>query len=197
MHLLKRRFTWVDGLSIIGFLLSSFLIFFAWQNDAFDSRAEFVTYVRSFGNYTLILFLLLQTIQLFLPMLPSALTCTAGVILFGPFRGVLYNYIGISMGSILAFLLVRRYGEALVKKLVSEKKYEKYKHKLMENKRFDRFFTLVIFTPLSPDNIICYLAGLSNMTIRKVILIILLGKPLPIAIYSLGATTILEWIGII
>lgn len=197
MQISRRKFTLIDGLSIIGFLLSCLLIYFAWRNGVFESRQEFVEYVRSFGSHALFLFLALQTLQLFLPMLPSALTCTAGVILFGTGWGIFYNYIGISLGSIIAFLLVRRYGEKVIRKMVPSKKYDKYKHKLTDGHVFERFFTTVIFLPFAPDNLVCYMAGLSNMSAKKVIIVILLGKPLSIALYSLGITRLLELIGII
>lgn len=169
----------------------------AGRGGIFESRDDFVSYVHGFGRYSVILFITLQILQLFLPFLPSAITVTAGVVLYGPVIGVLYNYIGISIGSILAFLIVRRYGESALHKLVSEKKIRKYEDKLTHGKNFERFFTLVIFTPFAPDNVICYLAGLSDMSIKKVSLVILLGKPLSIALYSLGWTTLLELIGII
>lgn len=192
-----RKLQWIDLLSILSFTLSLIIIYFAWQGGVFESREDFVAYVHGFGRYSVIIFLILQTLQLFLPLLPSAITVTAGVVLYGPVLGVFYNYVGISIGSILAFLIVRKYGEPALDKLVSEKKVRKYEHKLTHGKAFERFFTTVIFTPFAPDNVVCYLAGLSDMTKKKVIIIILLGKPLSIALYSLGWTTLLELLGII
>lgn len=192
-----RKLQWIDLLSILGFTLSLIIIYFAWQGGVFESREDFVAYVHGFSRYSVIIFLILQTLQLFLPLLPSAITVTAGVVLYGPVLGVFYNYVGISIGSILAFLIVRKYGEPALDKLVSEKKVRKYEHKLTHGKAFERFFTTVIFTPFAPDNVVCYLAGLSDMTKKKVIIIILLGKPLSIALYSLGWTTLLELLGII
>ncbi|TVP91045.1 MAG: TVP38/TMEM64 family protein [Alkalibacterium sp.] len=197
MDIAHHKLKWIDLLSILGFSLSLMIIYFAWQGGVFESREDFVAYVHGFGRYSVIIFLLLQSLQIFLPLLPSAITVTAGVVLYGPVLGVFYNYIGISIGSILAFLIVRKYGEPALEKLVSEKKVKKYEDKLTHGKMFERFFATVIFTPFAPDNVVCYLAGLSDMTIKKVVIIILLGKPLSIALYSLGWTTLLELIGII
>lgn len=191
------KLRWVDILSLIGLGLSLVLILFAWQGGVFESRQQFVDYVHQFGNYSIIIFIFLQILQLFLPFLPSAITVTAGVILYGPVIGNIYNYIGISTGSILAFLIVRRYGEPALHKLVSENRISRYKDKLKNRKAFERFFTAVVFTPFAPDNVVCYLAGLSDMSVKKVITVILLGKPLSIVLYSLGWTTFLELIGIL
>lgn len=191
------KLKWIDILSLIGLCLSLTLILFAWQGGVFESRQQFVDYIHQFGNYSIFIFILLQILQLFLPFLPSAITVTAGVILYGPVVGNIYNYVGISTGSILAFLVVRRYGEPALHKLVSEKRIRKYQDKLKNRKAFERFFTTVVFTPLAPDNVVCYLAGLSDMSVKKVVTVILLGKPLSIVIYSLGWTTFLDLIGIL
>ena len=192
-----HKLKWVDILSLIGLFLSLILILFAWQGGVFESRQQFVDYVHQFGNYSIVIFILLQILQLFLPFLPSAITVTAGVVLYGPVIGNIYNYIGISTGSILAFLIIRRYGEKALHKLVSESRISKYKDKMKNKKAFERFFTAVVFTPFAPDNVVCYLAGLSDMSVKKVVTVILLGKPLSIVLYSLGWTTVLELIGIL
>lgn len=184
-------------LSITVFILLLLLIIFAWQGGIFESRDHFVEYVHQFGHYSVIVFILLQIAQIFLPFTPSAITVTAGVVLYGPVIGNVYNYIGISIGSILAFLIVRRYGETALHLFISEERLKKYSEKLKNGRTFERFFTIIIFTPFAPDNIICYIAGLSNMSAKKVITLILLGKPLSIVLYSLGWVTLLELIGIL
>lgn len=184
-------------LSLTGFLLLLVLILFAWQGGMFESREHFVEYVHQFGSYSVIVFILLQIAQLFLPFTPSAITVTAGDVLYGPVMGNVYNYIGISIGSILAFLIVRRYGESALHLFFKEERIQKYSSKFKSGRTFERFFTLIVFTPFAPDNIICYLAGLSNMSAKKVITLILLGKPLSIVLYSMGWVTLLEFIGIL
>lgn len=191
------RMKGTDLLSVAGVFLSIILIWFAWQGGVFESRDQFVDYVHQFGNYSVVVFILLQVAQLFLPFLPSAITVTAGVILYGPVIGNLYNYIGISTGSILAFLIVRRYGEPALHHLVSESRIQKYRDKLTNGKKFERFFTIIVFTPFAPDNVICYLAGLSDMSIKKVVTVILLGKPLSVVLYSIGWVTLLELVGVL
>ncbi|WP_161879159.1 TVP38/TMEM64 family protein [Alkalibacterium sp. MB6] len=197
MVIAGKKFEWIDILSIIGLIMTAILVLFAWQAGIFESREQFVDYIRGFGVYSVIVFIALQTVQIFLPLLPSAITVPAGVVLYGFVIGNLYNFIGIALGSILSYLAVKRYGERALGKLVSKKKIKKYEDKLTNGKRFERLFIIVMFLPFTPDNIFVYLAGLSDMHPGKVITYILLGKPLSIAIYSLGLTTLLEMIGIL
>ena len=94
------------------------------------------------------LFLVIQMIQVVLPILPGAVGCLGGVLIFGPVWGFVYNYIGISLGSILAFLLSKRYGRPFVRGIIGEKNYEKYIGWLEREKLLIRRLQLPFFFPL-------------------------------------------------
>ena len=125
-------------------------------------------------------------VQAVIPIIPGGVSCLAGVILFGAGWGFVYNYLGICAGSFAAFLLARKYGRDLVCSITGKKAYEKYSHWLNGGKKFDVLFAAAIFFPFAPDDLLCYLAGLTKMTSRRFLAIILLGKPVSIALYSLG-----------
>lgn len=55
-----------------------------------------------------------------------------------------------------------------------------------------RLLRLTIFFPVAPDDLLCYIAGLTKMSLKKFVLIIFLGKPGSIFLYSLGLTGIME-----
>ena len=130
--------------------------------------------------------------QVVIPILPGGVSCLAGVLIFGPVWGFVYNYIGISIGSILAFLLSKQYGRPVVRNIIGEKNYDKYIGWLSKGNGFDKAFAVAIFLPVAPDDLLCYIAGLTKMTLKKFTAIILLGKPGSILLYSLGLTGIME-----
>lgn len=130
-------------------------------------------------------FILIQIVQVVIPIIPGGVSCLGGVLLFGPLWGFIYNYLGICIGSACAFQISRRLGMKAVEKAADGQKYGKYL-KWMENGTFDKWFALAIFFPAAPDDLLCFLAGVTSMSFRKFLLIILLGKPLSIAAYSLG-----------
>lgn len=133
-----------------------------------------------------ILFMLLQIIQVVIPIIPGGISCAAGVLIFGPMAGFIYNYVGICLGSIIIFLLGRHYGKPFILRLVSDKTYNKYIGWLDNEKRFERLFTLAIFFPVAPDDALCLMAGLTKMSVKRFTLIILLAKPASIFLYSLA-----------
>lgn len=188
------RLNWFDLLTVAGLVVTGLFIYLGYHNGIFDSRESLIEYVESFGAQAIIVFIFIQFLQVILPILPAAVTCVAGVILFGPVWGIFYNYVGICIGSFGAFLISKRYGQPLVEKMLNEKIFKKYSKWLNDSKVFDKVFAIGIFGPLAPDDALCYLAGLTQMSLKKFGLIILFGKPIPIALYSLGWSTIVNWL---
>lgn len=161
----------------------------------FTDRSRMEALVSRSGICGPLLFVLIQIIQVVIPIIPGGITCAVGVVLFGAWQGLLYNYVGIVIGSFINFYLARRYGKCFVQSLVKEETYEKYADWLERGKKFDRFFALAIFFPCAPDDFLCMLAGLTRMSWKKFTTIILLGKPASIAIYSLALVYTGTWLG--
>ncbi|NCE16512.1 TVP38/TMEM64 family protein [Enterococcus gallinarum] len=133
-----------------------------------------------------IIFMLLQILQVVIPIIPGGISSAAGVLIFGPYLGFVYNYVGISIGSVIIFLLGRRYGKPFILSMISDKTYDKYIGWLDNQSRFEKLFALAIFLPVAPDDVLCLMAGLTNISVKKFTLIILLAKPLSIFLYSMA-----------
>lgn len=173
-------------LGIIGTVLFTII---GYKIGLFSSLDSLQGSIVRFGAFAVIIFILVQIVQVIVPILPGAVGCIAGIALFGNGMGFLYNYIGICIGSIIVFMLSKRYGRSFVKLLVGGKAFEKYIVKTTMGKKFETFFACAIFLPVAPDDLLCYIAGLTEMKAKKFVAIILLGKPLSIALYSMGLTT--------
>lgn len=133
-----------------------------------------------------IIFMLLQILQVVIPIIPGGISSAAGVLIFGPYLGFVYNYVGISIGSVIIFLLGRRYGKPFILSMISDKTYDKYIGWLDNQSRFEKLFALAILLPVAPDDALCLMAGLTNISVKKFTLIILLAKPLSIFLYSMA-----------
>ena len=105
----------------------------------------------------------------------------------------MYNYVGICLGSLAAFLLAKCYGRPILTMMFRQETIEKYEK--WTNRHFARWFALAIFFPVAPDDFLCWLAGTTRMTLRRFSAIILLGKPASIALYSLGLSAAFQWVG--
>lgn len=178
--------------SVTGLVVTITLVLVGWHYGIFKSQATFAAFIQGLGRLAIPVFIIIQAIQVVIPILPAAIGCSVGIIVFGPVWGFVYNYIGICVGSIVAFLLARTFGLPLVRMMVPKKQFDKYYDWLSSGKAFDRLFTVAIFSPVAPDDLLCYLAGLTPMTLRKFTAILLLGKPLAIYLYSIGLTAIVS-----
>lgn len=173
-------------ISAAGFVLSALLCLYAWRTGLFASQERMQEWIAGFGGAGAAVFIAFQAVQVVFPIVPGGLGCLAGVLMFGPMKGFIYNYLGICAGSMLAFLASRFYGRDLLRVLFSEKLMKKYGDWTSENDRFEKLFAAAIFLPVAPDDFLCYLAGTTNMSLGRFTAIILLGKPGAIALYSLG-----------
>ena len=98
-----------------------------------------------------LVFMAIQAVQVVIPILPGAIGCVFGVVFFGAVKGFFYNYIGICIGSVAAFLLARACGQDLVQQMTGAKFYQKYSKYLLQEKQFERIFALLIFLPVAPE----------------------------------------------
>ena len=182
--------TALQAVSFTGFALCLLVALWGWQTGVLTSQERLRAFVASCGIAGALLFTAFQAVQVVVPILPGGLGCLAGVLLFGPVWGFVYNYIGICIGSLLAFAVARNCGKPLLSLLFSEKTIQRYSHWTEEKGRFARLFALAIFLPVAPDDFLCYLAGTTEMSWGRYTAIILLGKPFAIALYSLGLTLV-------
>lgn len=172
------------AITVIVTILLIIFIIYALKLGIFKDQEILINYMKKFGFFAPLFFLFLQIIQVVFPVIPGGASCLAGVLAFGPIMGFIYNYIGLTIGSLCAFLLSRKCGLNLVKKLFKKDTIDKYLKYIRINK-FDQLFFWGILLPGFPDDLLCYVAGLSKMKLKKFTIIILIGKPLALIFYSI------------
>lgn len=177
----RRNAITIAGLSVLIIIAAV-----AAASGLFSSRDNLEIFLSQAGIAAPIIFLLIQTIQVVIPILPGGVTSLISVVVFGPVWGFIYSYAGMMAGSVISFLLVRKYGKKLILKLISEDHYNKYIGWLERGKRFHLLFAAAIFLPFFPDDVLCMLAGLSDMSLKRFTLIILLCRPVSLIGYSVG-----------
>lgn len=187
----KRNWTKVLVFLLISICLTfAAIILKAYFDGKFNSVDSLQAYIAGFGFFAPLILVLIQAGQVVVPVLPGFLGCAAGAILFGSTGGFWCNYIGISLGSVIAFLLAKRFGTGLVQSLFPQDKYEKWSCWAAKSKSYTALLFAGMVLPLFPDDFFCYFSGLTKMTARKFIWIIILGKPWCILAYSLGFSLI-------
>ena len=169
-------------------LIGALIIFsvYGYQKGIFTNRDQLELFIRQSSFWGPLLFIVIQIAQVVIAVIPGGLTCLAGVVFFGPWYGFLYSAVGILIGSCINFYLARRYGEKFIRLFVNDETYEKTRKKFLTGKKFDVVFTAAILLPGAPDDVLCMLAGLTDMSWRKFLTILFLWRPVTIVVYSLG-----------
>ena len=171
-------------LTIIGIVAVIFFVYFAVKERWFLDNEILLPKIKSFGLLAPLCFILIQMVQVVLPVIPGGASCLVGVMAFGAVGGFIYNYVGLVLGSICSFLLSRKFGMSIINKLFKEKDIKKALDKI-NNSKYDLIFFLIILLPGLPDDLFCYISGITKMSLKKFTLIILIGKPLTLLVYSI------------
>ena len=103
-----------NRLTIIGTATLLLLLGAGFQSGIFSSRESMEQFLRQTGVLAPLCFLLLQTIQVVIPVVPGGVSCIIGVAIFGPLYGFFLNYAGMVTGSVISFLLARHYGQTFL-----------------------------------------------------------------------------------
>lgn len=119
-------------------------------------------YIAQFGNMAVFLFILFCFLQVVVLPVPGSVAVAAGVALFGPLKCAIYSFIGIILGSVAAFAIGRWVGYKAVKWIVGEETLKKWLNKLKGKDYL--ILSLMFLLPMFPDDVLCFVAGLSSMT---------------------------------
>ena len=168
---------------IVTILLVAFIIYALKMNLLNDSDL-LLERIKSYGLIAPLIFLLIQIVQVVFPVIPGGASCLVGVLAFGPIEGFIYNYVGLTLGSIVSFFLSRNFGLPLINKLFKKETVDEYLG-YVRTKKFEKIFFFGIFLPGAPDDLLCYIAGISGLTFFRFLFIILIGKPFTLIFYSL------------
>lgn len=176
----------VNILTILGTIILILFMIYGIKSGIFTSQEALSQFLKKMGLIGPIIFIIIQIVQVVVPIIPGGISTAVGVLVFGPFYGFIYNYLGIVIGSIIVFLISKKYGMKIIKKLFKKSTIDKYIGWLDKGSKFDKLFAFAIFMPVAPDDFLCYLAGITKMSIKKFTAIIVLCKPATILAYSLS-----------
>lgn len=149
-------------LAICAFTVLSYFIL-KWMGlwEKLNSAEKLKDFILSLGFWGRFAFVFFQFLQVtFLP-LPSPIFVVAGSLIFGPFQSSLLSLAGILLGSAVAFFIGRVFGKKVVRFMVGKEAQEKWTKKLS---KYKYSFFLMMLLPLFPDDILCLVAGLTDMS---------------------------------
>lgn len=169
---------------LIGYVLILFLLvlLFVLEQSGFfyvvSSVESFQRYLKSSGGWMPAVYVILQYLQVVVLPIPGFLSTVAGVALFGPYKTTILSLIGILLGSLTGFFIGRKLGYKAVGWMVGKENLDKWLKKIKGKDNF--ILTAMFLLPLFPDDILCFVAGLSSMTTSYFIVMILIARILSV-----------------
>lgn len=180
---LKKRISWKTWLKIglTGAVIVAIIVYLAWDIIAkgpltrfLMNRDQLVAAVESWGVFAPLLYIILQVVQTVVAPIPGQIVGSIGGFVFGVW-GILWTSIGTLIGCFIVFKIARRFGRPLLEKIFKKSSIERFDF-IINSKSASLALFLIFLLPGFPDDIICYIAGLTTIPIRKLMFIVLLGR---------------------
>ncbi len=126
--------------------------------------------------------------------IPAVLFYLVGVALFGPWITFIIAYVTVLIGSFICFFIGRVCGKRVVNWCIGQDKADKY-CKMLGAKGNVAFIIMQIL-PFFPDDVLCIVAGLTNMRLRFFSIVMFFVRPIYIALVcAFGTGNIIPFSG--
>lgn len=162
--------------------------------DNMTSMEALREYIQGFGESAYVVFFLIQLISVILAPIPSHISTLVGAAIFGMWISFIISWTAIAAGSVIVFILARKFGKPFTDRIISARISGRYKG-LITPGRGEAVLALLLFLPFFPDDALCFLAGISRIRLGRFLLIMLITRPWGIlAASALGSSRMpLEW----
>lgn len=150
--------------------------------------------IRSTGEWGMLVFVLIQILQVVILPLPAVVCYVPGSRIWGPLTATLLASAGVLAGSLIAYAIGRFFGKRAAEWIAGKEAVDKYA-KYIGNKG-KVIFLLMQILPFFPDDILCIVAGLTAMNFPFFLATMVLVRPIIIALYCyLGTGSIIPFSG--
>ncbi|MBC7173426.1 MAG: TVP38/TMEM64 family protein [Polyangiaceae bacterium] len=131
-------------------------------------------WVDGFGPAAPIVIIFLTALQVIVAPIPGQVAGMAAGYLFGTGLGTLYTMLGLVIGSGAAMLLARRLGRPWVQRFVDPERLEHWDH--VAQRWGPAVFFLAFFVPGLPDDLLCFVIGLSGLRLGQMLVLATIGR---------------------
>lgn len=131
-------------------------------------------WLAGFGPAAPLAFFGVQTTQVVVAPIPGQLLAVAGGYLFGPLVGATLSVTGVLVGSLVAIGLTRRYGRPYAESVVDAGTLAEFDAVVDETGEAGLFIAFLL--PVFPDDVLCFVAGLTEIRMRRLLVLVLVGR---------------------
>lgn len=159
------------------------LIRFVSDAEAFRAWVEANTWWSRVAYIGMLIF------QVVFAVIPGGAFEVAGGYAFGAVEGTILSVVGTTLGSIIVFLLVKRFGMKYVLLFFSREQLASAKF-MHDEKRLYLIAFIAFIIPGTPKDLLCYVAGLTDIKLSRWIAITSIARIPAITISTIGGNAI-------
>ncbi|WP_243122795.1 TVP38/TMEM64 family protein [Haloimpatiens lingqiaonensis] len=131
--------------------------------------------ILSYGNYSILVFLILQIIQVVVFFIPGEIIQIAGGYIYGTALGGVLSILGILIGSFMVYYISRYLGRDMVQKMVSKDKFKLF-HKVLDASSHVKVIFFLYLIPGVPKDALAYICGIANVSFKDFIIFSTIGR---------------------
>jgi len=154
-----------------------------------DDPAKFQDYISQKGFVAVAAFMLSVVLQVIVAFIPGGPFQVAAGYAFGSFKGALLVDVAASIGSIIVFLFVKKYGMSFIRLFFSEEQINSVKF-LKNTKRLEIVLFILFLIPGTPKDLISYGVGLTDVKLKNWAIITLIGRFPAILMSTYGGSSV-------
>ncbi|MCQ2497918.1 MAG: TVP38/TMEM64 family protein [Lachnospiraceae bacterium] len=158
---------------VILFVIIGILAFIGWKFST--DRENFKLWMEDHGALGCVVYVIMVFLQIVVALVPGGPIEVAGGYAFGVLGGTSLFMLGAFAGSLTVFLLVRKFGKPAVDIFFKDKEIKRLNF-LKDDAKRNILFLILFIIPGSPKDLLCYVAGLTDMPIWFFVLITTIGR---------------------
>ena len=157
---------------------------------SFASNPEILrVLMQDLGIWGILIFGIFNFLQVVFAVIPGGPFELAAGYILGVVPGTLLCDITMTISSVVVFLLVRKFGIRFVELFVSRRQIENMGF-LKDNQKVQSVLFFIFLLPGTPKDVVTYLAGLTNLSLKSWIFICFVGRFPAILLTALGGSAL-------
>lgn len=154
---------WIKAGIVVAVLVGLYLLASKYLGDYLNPQ-DITNYIEQAGPWAPLVYL---AVSMFIPIMPEFALCMAAGAIFGLWWGLLWAWLGVTLGLIFPFWLTRLFGRKPLERLLSgtgniEKRVERFQCSV--EKHGWQYVAFMRLIPIVPFSVLNYMLGLTRIS---------------------------------
>ena len=177
-HLLRSKKFWTAAIALFMtvLIMTGLVLYFSEPLiEMMADKDEFRAWIHSYGPWGWLIFIGLEVLQVIISVIPAGPVNIAAGYSYGVLWGTVICLVGDTLGSMIVFLLVKRFGMKIIRIFFKNNEFDRYAA-ILNRPKLKLFMFVSFMIPNTPKDQFCYVAGLSDISVFEWFVIVSIGR---------------------